>query len=365
MYSHYQTKVKPLQDQIDTLKAEVTRLQSLEPRFNALNSRMVQMRTGEMDSTEAQPPHLPNNPSTPATTSSIQIPQTLLPSPHIITSSPVQHGKRARVSPIKAATAAEDESEQERTPSPIKKRLKSSEGISNSKGKEVTREESPGSEAFSSTDTRGTSVLVPRSTSFIVYNDLDDDLQPPGDLLPDHFMSRSDGPSTGRPTSSSNASENQYPFNFSFVPEPSTPVPSLFMPAFPYPEPPQSPTPVGTNIVGSLGNVEERTDVFKPFGLPPPDRAGRLPHPSSDRTVNPNVLSRRDPPVEDRQSSSNEVAASLGLIPPSPREPESNSGRDVPASGKTMYGTELGADSRFGDFGLESVAARFWSSGRI
>jgi hypothetical protein len=365
MYSHSQTKVKPLQDQIDTLKAEVTRLQNLEPRFNAINTMVLQMGRGETDNTEVQLPHLPHNPSTPSTTSNIQMPQILMPSPHIITSSPTQHGKRSRVSPIRATTNVEGESEQERTPGPIKKRLKSSEGISNNKGKEVTREESPGSEAFSSTETRGASVLMPRSTSFIVYNDLDDDLQPPNDLLPDHYMSRSDGPSTGRPTSSANASENQYPFNFSFVPEPSTPVPSLFMPAFPYPEPPQSPTPAGINVVGSLSNVEERTDVFKPFGLPPPDRAGRLPNPSSDRTVNPNVLSRRDPPVKERHSSSDEVGASLGLIPSSPPEPDSNSGRDVLASGKTMYGTELGADSRFGDFGLESVAARFWSSGRI
>lgn len=362
MYSHCQTKVKPLQDQIDTLKAEVTRLQSLEPRFNALNSMMARVGHGETSTTEVQSPR-PRNLSTPSTISNIQTPRTSMPSPHILTS-PVQLGKRSRISPIRAATNAEDESEQEHTPGPVKKRLKSLEEISSSKGKGVPREESSGSEAASSIEIRGASVSMPHSTSFIVYNDFDDDLPPPNNLLPDQYMSRSDGPSTGRPTSSANASENQYPFNFSFIPEPSTPVPSLFMPAFPYPEPPQSPTPAGVNMGVSLGNVEERTDVFKPFGLPPPDRAGRLPTPSSDRTVNPTVLSRRDPSVKDRQSSSNEVGVSLGLIPSSPQEPDSNSG-DVPAFGKTMYGTELGADSRFGDFGLESMAARFWSSGRI
>jgi hypothetical protein len=29
---------------------------------------------------------------------------------------------------------------------------------------------------------------------------------------------------------------------------------------------------------------------------------------------------------------------------------------------KTMYGTELDGDTRFGDFGVEGVASGFWAS---
>jgi hypothetical protein len=32
---------------------------------------------------------------------------------------------------------------------------------------------------------------------------------------------------------------------------------------------------------------------------------------------------------------------------------------------RTMYGTELEGDTRFGDFGVEGVATGFWTGGRF
>jgi hypothetical protein len=32
---------------------------------------------------------------------------------------------------------------------------------------------------------------------------------------------------------------------------------------------------------------------------------------------------------------------------------------------RTMYGTELDGDTRFGDFGIEGVATGFWAGGRF
>lgn len=328
----------------------------------------------EKSSTGEQLPPL-RNPSTPPATSNLRTPmepQALMPSPRITASSPVLLGKRLREIYAKGSMAAEGDDEQEEsqgTSGPTKKRPKLSEEGSSNKGKQVTRDKFSGSEEPSTIGDRVASAAMPRATSFIVYNDPDEDTLPLNNLLPDYYTSQS-GDSSGSPrqgcsTSSAVAPENRNPFSFSFLPEPSAPGPSLFMPAFPYPEAPQSPTPVGASTAGSLGNTEERTDVFKPFGLPPPDRAGRLPASSSNSTVNPAALSQRNPTVKQRQPSSNEVGAGLGLIPSASRESSVNSGREGPTSGKTMYGTELGADNRFGDFGVEGVAAGFWGGGRF
>lgn len=66
------------------------------------------------------------------------------------------------------------------------------------------------------------------------------------------------------------------------------------------------------------------------------------------------------------QSTSNEVAVGLGLT--AVRAGSSTSSESTPTDAqpmkRTMYGTELDGDTRFGDFGVEGVASGFWAGGR-
>ncbi|KAK2461812.1 hypothetical protein APHAL10511_006275 [Amanita phalloides] len=137
------------------------------------------------------------------------------------------------------------------------------------------------------------------------------------------------------------------------------------MPAFTYPEPPQSPTPSGSgagrNAENEQGsNNEKRSDMFQLLGLPPFARPeARIPS-----TIDPTALIARED--MDLPMTSNEVAMSLGLhtisssssITPMQLEVD-----DAPLKRVTMYGTELDGDTRFGDFGVEGVATGFWSGG--
>lgn len=312
--------------------------------------------------------HFRLNPSTPPPVPSE--PQSLLPSVQL-GFAPVLLGKRTREETGETPIAENgDGQEIIHSSGPYKKRPKLLGETPGNKGKEVARDEptsqpEPGG--------RNSSVTILRNSSFTVYNDTDEDRTPhsppPNNLLPYHYTSRLEdppgSPRQGRSTSSANAPENQ-PFNFSFLPGPTTPTPPLFIPPLPYPEPPQSPTPSGSSLPGSLGNAAERTDVFKTFGMPPPDRAGRLPGPSSDTTVNPAALSQRTPSHKKHQSSSNELGAGLGLLPSVPSESNVSPEKEIPAAKKTMYGTELEGDTRFGDFGVGGVfTAGFWSGGRF
>lgn len=186
-------------------------------------------------------------------------------------------------------------------------------------------------------------------------------------------------------TSTANATENQNPFNFGHpmtghIPMTSTPAgsgnaPTLDDSPFPThlpfpPQRPMSPSPAPSRVL--RGGRIERNDRFHPFGTPPPS-SSRFPSGSTnltqDSALSPSALLRTPPamtlsdlvdvrldgqPVrvaegERRKASSNEVGAGLGMT----TVPETLA---VPA-GRTMYGTELAADTRFGDFGVEGVAS--------
>jgi hypothetical protein len=130
---------------------------------------------------------------------------------------------------------------------------------------------------------------------------------------------------------------------------PMHPMYPLTMPNFPYPEAPTSPSPAGV----------ER--AFQPFAMPPvrprsganQSRPGSRQEGDGSGTINPAALTGRQ-----QDSSSNDVAAGLG----STRMGESTATAG-PAK-RTMYGTELDGDTRFGDFGMEGVATGFWAGGR-
>ncbi|PPQ72022.1 hypothetical protein CVT24_008074 [Panaeolus cyanescens] len=183
--------------------------------------------------------------------------------------------------------------------------------------------------------------------AFSVYSGAEepDDPPPPTTHLPHIFAPEPAGP-PGRASSSQGVENQTRPFNFAFQPIPTTP--NAFPSSFPYPEPPQSPSPAGIGQGGFLGQQSGRSDVFKQFGLPSPVRPSRLyGGVSDDRDVfiNPTSLSQSD-------------------------AGHSRDWLNATASGaskqRTMYGTELEDDTRFGDFGLEGgVAGGFWPNARF
>ena len=189
-------------------------------------------------------------------------------------------------------------------------------------------------------------------------------------------------------TSTANASENQRPFNYSFPlpghpPMTSTPAPTGNFPGFsgpespmfnhfPLPEVPHSPSAIPSPSYGhrvERGGRIERNDPFHPFGTPPSTR-----NPSGSSTVesniNPSAFLRTPPPTLPdlldntvrtdgrRKASSNDVGAGLGMS----LLPQTD---DIAPIRRTMYGTELEGDTRFGDFGVEGVATGFWTGGRF
>jgi len=182
---------------------------------------------------------------------------------------------------------------------------------------------------------------------------------PPTNHLPDFFAPSSDhanDSNSGTQTSTAQAAENQNPFGFTFLPMSSTPMHTMYpltMPNFPYPEAPTSPSPTGV----------ER--AFQPFGMPSTrprtganhNRPGFRQEGGGNGTINPAALTGRD-----HDLSSNDVAAGLGLTAVPSRMGESSA--SGPAK-RTMYGTELDGDTRFGDFGIEGVATGFWAGGRF
>jgi hypothetical protein len=214
---------------------------------------------------------------------------------------------------------------------------------------------------------------APRVPSFTVFSGEEEepyiDPPPPTEGLPEFYPPPSptgSGSRQGTMTSTQNASENQHPFTFAFLPISSTPA-DYNLPSFPYPEAPQSPSPAGPSHSGHARNHGERTDIFKSFGLPPPGRprsrvtstsAGSAA--SRDNTVG-SMGAFVDPAALTRRASDQERDEFGFVRPPLMADGEG----DVPALKRTMYGTELDGDTRFGDFGLEGVASGFWTGGRF
>ncbi|OAX44749.1 hypothetical protein K503DRAFT_861044 [Rhizopogon vinicolor AM-OR11-026] len=182
------------------------------------------------------------------------------------------------------------------------------------------------------------------------------DPPPPTESLGDFFGPPSP-PFMSAPSTSIAGEPN--PFHFSFLPT-STPAHAVFpttMGTFPRPEPPTSPSPAN--------NVDR-----------PGSRQGIFGHHrgssgTTGRSVSGGPISGGQEGGENsstwigglqRQPSSNEVASGLGLTVL--RTTAMEEGTPVPPARRTMYGTELEDDTRFGDFGVEGVATGgFWSSG--
>lgn len=210
--------------------------------------------------------------------------------------------------------------------------------------------------------------------NFTVFRGSEDALDyldppPPTNRLPEYFEPDSPPgshtnlprPRSTVPTSSAHASENQpHGFGFGFLPISSTPQNALFMSSFPYPDAPQSPSPAGPSSATYAGrHDEQRMDIFKPFGFPSPIRSARHYGTLSQdgRGVNPAALTQGSSSAKPRDGPSTDIQA----IP----TPSTDSTGDPPVSKRTMYGTELDNDTRFGDFGIEGMITDYWASGKF
>lgn len=187
--------------------------------------------------------------------------------------------------------------------------------------------------------------------------------------FPQHYFegsSPSPEPSTSRQSTKRTIDhDNQTSYEFSFLPIAATPTHNMYLSSFPYPEPPQSPTPGGPNMLLSAYH-QERADIFQKFGLPPPSRT-RLPttvnaQPEGD-TVDPLALIRGIAPTTKRYNASSAELASLG--PATTLKVSSSRLDPPPIQQRTMYGTELDDDTRFGEFGVEGIANEFWTRGQL
>ncbi|KAH9898519.1 hypothetical protein C8Q73DRAFT_780130 [Cubamyces lactineus] len=204
-------------------------------------------------------------------------------------------------------------------------------------------------------------------------------------------------------------------FNFSFNhsifhPLSSTPF-EASQPALSYPEPPASPSPGNVPSGGFIeraGGRIERNDLYHPLGRRhaqsqaqaeglsqsrpqsaasrPASRAEVSSSQAQPVTTNganaftalaststsllsvPEVSHEEIPdismgnestfPTQTRRvASSSEIGVTLGMSATLPLPPETPAG----PMKRTMYGTELDSDTRFGDFGVEGVATGFWA----
>ncbi|KAI9460895.1 hypothetical protein BJY52DRAFT_1261051 [Lactarius psammicola] len=198
----------------------------------------------------------------------------------------------------------------------------------------------------------------------------------------DFFDNPSNLHQSGPRPSSSQTVENQHPFTFAFpgvtrspvtltpapigpLTDPSTTLPVLS--SLPYPAQPHSPSPAPVPYRAAARPPQ--SESYRPFGLPPESRnplGSPDPHGSS---IDPATLLRTPPrrspdiPSPGPDINGRQRASSIGLgFTSVPERVE-----DTPAAPvrRTMYGTELEGDTRFGDFGVEGVATSYWAAGKF
>lgn len=215
--------------------------------------------------------------------------------------------------------------------------------------------------------------LVTKMPAFTVFTGPDETSfdGPPQQYLPHTYAPSPGGPShtpmgNGNPmTATAFAVENQPPhFSFGYT---STPGPRMAS-GLQYIEEPQSPSPMPMPIPnagmaprgGGYGHVGGQHNLFNPYGMPPPRGTSAQSQPSGSGGINPALLLRPDlgTPKREAGPTSTEIGVGMGMAP-------SELATGTPAAmRKTMYGTEVDADTRFGDFGVEGVASGYWAGGR-
>jgi hypothetical protein len=181
--------------------------------------------------------------------------------------------------------------------------------------------------------------------------------------------------------------QTQHAFSFAFPgvappPATSTPAPTAPLPNpssspslsnIPYPERPHSPSPAPVPHRAVVTRPSQ-SEAYRPFGFPPESRSLTGSSATHGSAIDPASLLRTPPQSSHellsldsdqvdgrRRASSNDIGAGLGMTSLPVRA------EDTPAAivRRTMYGTELEGDTRFGDFGVEGVAAGFWSGSKF
>jgi len=204
-----------------------------------------------------------------------------------------------------------------------------------------------------------------------------------GEIFTDQDFDFFDNPPNLHDTESqlrtSQAVENQHPFTFAFADaaQPSTPAAGGILPDpssspvlsnLPYPARPHSPSPVP--IPHRVVARRPQSEAYRPFGIPPDSgnsaTDGSAIDPASILRTPPRPSSDMPSPDSDsidirQRASSNDVGVGLGMTPVPVRLDDT----PIASVRRTMYGTELEGDTRFGDFGVEGVATGFWPGGRF
>lgn len=182
------------------------------------------------------------------------------------------------------------------------------------------------------------------------------DPPPPTQSLVDLFAPLS--PPLMSAPSTSIVGEN--PFQFAFPPT-STPAHVVFPTArgtFPHPEPPTSPSPAN-NVDRPGSRQSEGFGIFRHHRGSSGTTGRSVSGGPTSNTQESDVNSSMWISGLQRQPSSNEVASGLGLTVL--RTTAMEEGTPVPPARRTMYGTELEGDTRFGDFGVEGIGSGFWA----
>ena len=198
----------------------------------------------------------------------------------------------------------------------------------------------------------------------------------------DFFDNPSNLHQSGPCPSSSQTVENQHPFTFAFpgvtrspvtlTPAPTGPLtdPSTLpvLNSLPYPEQPHSPSPAPVPYRAVARPPQ--SESYRPFGFPPESRNTLGSSATHGSAIDPAALIRTPPRLspdipspESDPINGLQRASSIGLGTTSiPTRVE-----DTPAAPvrRTMYGTELEGDTRFGDFGVEGVATSYWAGGKF
>ncbi|KAK0233232.1 hypothetical protein IW262DRAFT_1451787 [Armillaria fumosa] len=352
--------IPPLQSKVDSLSAEISDLRSRSTTAQDLNAQLLELKNtvtnvpsapvkSNFNNTSRQPVSSNDHPLSDGTAS--------LPHPGI---APSLLGKRHRDSTMSDVTGVIEEGDEvnlsdsvlARTvirPNRKRPRTISQADVEREESSEpeISEPKTPPNNRHTRSGSLGFHFNGPETPDEYV------DPPPPTNHLP-AFYGSSSSPSPTQSTAQ-NPPENQHPFNFTFsVPIPPTPNPIFSMP-FAYPEPPQSPTPANHGQI----NIPGHSNMFQSLGLPPPIIRPR------------SRLQGASNPVQSREDSTG-LGAFLNQTALGPDTEQDDSSPkpfdadddddDSPTTKRTMYGTELETDTRFGDFGLDGVASGgFWA----
>lgn len=257
---------------------------------------------------------------------------------------PTTLGKRHRDSPTSDQTGGETPPEEaaQKINKPHKKRAKLEDGRRAGPSQEPNS--GPGFTVFSGPEERSDFMDPPPPTTHL--SDLFGHHSPvtPGNDI--------------RTTNTANAPENHNPFGLSFSAyQAVTSTPAYATNGLAsYLERPESPT---SHVIERAGRHDRASPFFlhgsHPSRITPPNAHATSSHPERADNDTMSALLKTPPlhAVRDGATSS-DVGFGMGMADIRMED------TPAPPVKRTMYGTELEADTRFGDFGVEGIASGFW-----